>query len=585
MATLTESDIRKRTDEGRFKRGKEYRWEGAVKDQVRREGNLEASVKGSYPQPYRVSVSFSDDGTVKSTSCSCPDDYYGDCKHVVAVLLDWLDNDDEFKEVEPVEKTLEGRSKKELTLLIQEMLERDPSLKRLLDEPLPGFSGSPGSTETVDRSLYRQDVRNILEGYNGRGDEWDVATSLKSLVEKGKRHLDNKELGEAEAIFEMVVKETLDLYGQIYGHESGEIYGAIDDAIDGLIGCLKASPEKTEIRREVVDVLFWVIEWDIDFGGIDLMDEGRKALMESTDLEDRERLREKMIEILKGSFESRWRKNRYGTLLLELCELDGSTEDFIEKLDEFGIEIPKLEALTFLELGRKDEAVESASKINSPLDVKRVADQLRERGYGEDARELVSDHVQEEPDDRLKEWLVGFDKRDGNFKSALEMEIERFRSRPSSSKFEQVVGIAEELGKKKEYRSELIDELKEEEKFNIVAEIYLKEEKLEKAWGYAERYEETKKFGNCNRLKEKIVEAGKNEKPDRAVEFYLDRVYDLISKRGRKNYRKAAEYLVEVRDIYEEDERKEGWDDLIESLREEFDNLPACQDEFDKAGL
>jgi len=185
MAKITESDILERTDEGRFKRGREYQRKGAVKDRVSREGNLEAGVEGSYRQPYRVSVSFSDDG-IKSTSCSCLDDYYGDCKHVVAVLLDLLDNDDAFKEVEPVGKTLEGRSKEELTLLIQEMLEREPSLKRLLDEPLPGFSRSKGSTETVDRTLYRQDVRNMIEGYNERGDEWHVSSSLQSLVKKGR---------------------------------------------------------------------------------------------------------------------------------------------------------------------------------------------------------------------------------------------------------------------------------------------------------------------------------------------------------------------------------------------------------------
>ncbi len=579
MAEITESDIRERTDEGRFKRGREYQWKGAVEDRVRREGNLEAGVKGSYPQPYRVSVSFSDD-RIKSTSCSCPDDYYGDCKHVIAVLLDWLDNDDAFEEVEPVEKTLKGRSKEELTLLIREMLEREPSLKRLLDEPLPGSSGSQGNTETVDRSLYRQDVRNILERYNGRGGEWDVASSLESLVEKGKRHLDNKELGEAEAIFEMVIKETLDLYGQIYGHESGDIYGAIDNAIDELIECLKASPKKTEVRREVVDTLFWVIEWDIDFGGIDIMNRPRKALLESTDTEDRERLRKKVIEALKSSDESGWRKNRYGTFLLELCELDGSREDFLEKLEESEVKLPKIEALTFLELEQKGKAVESAREIDGSLDIKRVADQLCERGYGEDARELVSDFVEADGDKRLKEWLVEFDKRNGGFESALEMEVELFRSRPSSSKFKQVIRCAEELGKGEEYRSELIDELKEKEKFDIVAEIHLEEDELEKAWKYAERYEESKKFGNCNRLKEKIVEAGEEEKPERAVDFYLDRVYDLISRRGRKNYRRAAEYLVKVRDIYEE-----GWDDLIEDIRGKFENLPACQDEFDKAGL
>jgi uncharacterized Zn finger protein len=58
-----------------------------------------------------------------------------------------------------------------------------------------------------------------------------------------------------------------------------------------------------------------------------------------------------------------------------------------------------------------------------------------------------------------------------------------------------------------------------------------------------------------------------------------------ISKRGRKNYAQAAGYLSTIRDMYRQIDERESWQELIKELREEFNNLPAFQDELDKAGL
>jgi uncharacterized Zn finger protein len=57
-----------------------------VFDVIRRGNLVTAKVEGSAFEPYRVQVTVSDAG-IAATSCTCPYDGGGICKHVVATLL------------------------------------------------------------------------------------------------------------------------------------------------------------------------------------------------------------------------------------------------------------------------------------------------------------------------------------------------------------------------------------------------------------------------------------------------------------------------------------------------------------------
>ncbi|MFO8110702.1 MAG: SWIM zinc finger family protein [Thermoplasmata archaeon] len=581
---VTEDDIKNRTEQGRFSRGIQYHLAGFVRDRVRKDGRLEATVMGSYRRSYRVTVSLTDDGHIQSTNCSCPDDHYGDCKHIVAVLLDWLEDKKSFKEVIPAKRYLEERSKEELILLINEMVKREPSLNKLLEEPLPGFSDADEKTEPVDPALYRHDVRDILDGFYGRKDEWEIVNSLQALVEKGKKHLEMGELGNAEAIFSTVIMETLDLIGEIYGQESEDIYDPLADAEDGLIECLKASRPDTEIRKRVVDSLYHMIKWDLDFGGIDIMYGPWDSLIKFTEKKDRDQLKEYLKEDIVAASDSEWKKKQSGALLLELYELDDGIEKFLVDLEVF--DLPKLKALALLDMDKIDEANESAKKIDGQFDIVTVADRFRDKGYDDMARELVSSFIEKDPADRLKAWLIEFDKSRGEFERALGMEKERFRSSPSLSGFQRIMELAEELDITEKVRSDFFKELEKDKKFDIISEIFLDEGDLDRAWDYADRLGKNKRIWNRPwSLMERIVEAGVRSHPERAIGFYLKRAEGLVANRGRKNYRRAAEYLTQIKDIYRREGREGDWDVLIRSLRREFNNLPACMDEFDKAGL
>lgn len=99
---LSEQLIRDFSSEKSFARGASYYRQGYVLGLERRGPLLLAAVEGTEETPYRVSVSL--DGDYKA-DCSCPYDFGGWCKHIVAALLVYLE-EPELAVVKPALETL-----------------------------------------------------------------------------------------------------------------------------------------------------------------------------------------------------------------------------------------------------------------------------------------------------------------------------------------------------------------------------------------------------------------------------------------------------------------------------------------------
>lgn len=121
---LTETDIRARCTEASFKRGQSYYTGGAMKQRIRHEASLEAEVSGT--QTYRVRVWAANDQI--KTSCTCPYDQGGDCKHIVATLLAWLREPESFQPPLDLKAALNRRSKAQLVSLLLDILSVYPHL-------------------------------------------------------------------------------------------------------------------------------------------------------------------------------------------------------------------------------------------------------------------------------------------------------------------------------------------------------------------------------------------------------------------------------------------------------------------------
>src|SRR5437870_4698584 len=88
---VTEAMIHAIADPEVFARGRNYLREGAVTDLARSGDRVLAQVHGSDVTPYRVRVKVGPSG-IEEVHCTCPYDWGGACKHIVAVLLAALEN-------------------------------------------------------------------------------------------------------------------------------------------------------------------------------------------------------------------------------------------------------------------------------------------------------------------------------------------------------------------------------------------------------------------------------------------------------------------------------------------------------------
>ncbi|HZK34945.1 MAG TPA: DEAD/DEAH box helicase, partial [Bacillota bacterium] len=86
-----------------YKEGMTYYQQGRIKDLRIQRNKLVIYSKVRGNRDYNIKIIFDDDGVFKSASCSCPPsrEYWGHCKHTVAVLthLKWLVENDGFKQV------------------------------------------------------------------------------------------------------------------------------------------------------------------------------------------------------------------------------------------------------------------------------------------------------------------------------------------------------------------------------------------------------------------------------------------------------------------------------------------------------
>ena len=209
---LTEKQIQERANEQSFQKGLAYYKTGAIYNPARQFAlggvTLTAQCEGSSAPSYRLHVEL-DEGGVRIASCTCPYDWGGDCKHIVALLLMYLRQPDEFTEQKSVADLLAGMEKDALVALIVRLVERDPDLYSAVELAIPAVkvvsqAKSSGKTEIrltqVSEQVYRKQINRILkQGYRGDYyDDWNEPAyigELQEVLETGVKFL---EAGDAE---------------------------------------------------------------------------------------------------------------------------------------------------------------------------------------------------------------------------------------------------------------------------------------------------------------------------------------------------------------------------------------------------
>ena len=134
-----EALIQPYVSETSLERGEDYYRTGAVGRVVKAGTQLFSEVQGSYFYPYQVCVTLDEDNPVEA-SCTCPYDWGGYCKHIVAVFLTYVLDKDVVETGPSVDERLASLEANELRELIGNLIERQPGLLWLLHGfPQPAY--------------------------------------------------------------------------------------------------------------------------------------------------------------------------------------------------------------------------------------------------------------------------------------------------------------------------------------------------------------------------------------------------------------------------------------------------------------
>jgi uncharacterized Zn finger protein len=129
---ITEGALRSRASAESFSRGQKLFKAAAVFDACRRGNLLIGRCEGSSEAFYDLRILLADGG-IREATCSCPYEYGGYCKHIVALALTWIHNPDSIAEKENIETLLEPLDRNELVRLIAEWTEQNPGLYSRLE--------------------------------------------------------------------------------------------------------------------------------------------------------------------------------------------------------------------------------------------------------------------------------------------------------------------------------------------------------------------------------------------------------------------------------------------------------------------
>jgi uncharacterized Zn finger protein len=582
------NDIRERATDKSFSRGEDYYQRGMIFDTVRRGHDLEARCHGSDYAPYFVRVTLDEAGHIADTGCSCPYDWGGDCKHIVALLLTYLHEPEKFEERTPLPEALAARSRDELIALVHQMLAFHPDLRMLIDHPTP--TQQPNGTP-VDTAAFRHKLRQALYTY----DNWGARSPEQAIASVAAAAQHFSQAGDwrnASAIYRAILEESLSFEEELID-EDGRFLDALAGVLEQLASCLDhavIAEDETE-RRAVLYQLLDAYIWDISMGGYGLCDEVMPdILLAHARLEDIPSLRTRILDAQHRQAQQRygsWGVGAYEELLIELDALNNPDPAVVlQRLRENGMY--QLLYRKLLTLERIDEAVAVLTEhLTGPFERPSALSMLTAAGHDDRAVQLARDWLNAAFDDFLADWLAERYTARGDQAALCELLTQTMKHNPTEQTYLQLKEVAEALGTWATLQPEIIHQLQYQREFAVLARVQLCEENWDAAWEALEQAqqgpEEDQMFSH--HLDLEVAQRSARARPAKAIPVLVAYARRAISRRKREHYAQAASYLATVRDLYQQTGDDATWRALIDGIRQEFARLPALQDELNKAGL
>ena len=591
LPALSRGDVRDWTEQRFFDRGDTYFRHDRIQHPRRVGNTLKAECRGSQPQPYHVEATLDTEG-ISDAVCSCPMGGGGYCKHVVALLLTWVDSAEAFSTQASLEETLRQRPKGQLVDLLLRMIDRHPDLERLI-------IASAQADAPLDPDPLREDIETAFQSA-APSHEYD-AHSTTNAVENVQPYLilgdDLARQGrqdDAVTVYRLLTEIGCEHSRKIPG-ENGRLADLIQTCTERL-GDALGDADAPNLREEILRTLFEAYMTDLDLGGNGLGDAAKRILLNASRPAERQQISEWVrarLPGMDGSADGRrvivlgssgpwaqdWTRKALGGFLLDLradsldeetalqiCRDTGRTKDLVGRL---------------LSGGRMEEALDAVESLPDRT-LSRLAPTFAEHDAGEALYDLGLDRLHAGTDPQLMTWLRDHAEERGDLERALSLSRRLFRDQRSPDAYERVRAVARRLNRWTEVRSDIHDQLRSRGAYPLLTRLHLADHDVEAA---LETLPDATPANPRSSLALDVAEAAEASHPEAALDIYKDRGRALIEARGRDNYQTAADLYERVKVLCDRVD-PDRWSDVLGALYdEELHRLPAARDEFEQAGL
>jgi uncharacterized Zn finger protein len=591
---LTENILRSLCTEQSFERGKQYYHAGVIYNAIRQGNVLTAFCEGSSAPAYRLRVEL-DQAGVRSASCTCPYDWGGLCKHLVALLLTYIHQPETFTERGSLADLLAGLERDDLVALIEKLAFRDPDLYDWLETTVTelGTKKTAASQEVhadrasktekrqtmVSEQAYRRQVKNILRSLDGLSSSqayWGVSGMVEQLEEVRHSAIQFLDAGDPQGaitILLVLLQEVADEY-EIFDDSDGELGDFLDSLglplAEAILSVEMDADERSKLEGKVEQIWGYLSDY-----GIDGLEVAAAALKHGwtnikSSLDEEEGWQEEDLDE-----DDDWDGYIIDELLtarLNVLECQGRTDEYLDLCLHSGEYLRYVVKL--LELNRIDEAIPVAmDRLENAEDALLIAQRLRDLDHIQDALRVaergfsLGGHKYD-----LGCWLGSIQEAQGNVDQAILAYRAAFNELPSVELYQTLKRLS--VLEWETIQPQLMDILRSSANTHVLADVYLLEEK----WDAAIRLADQSAWDY--RLVQKVAEAIIAHRPDWVIQASRKQAESLIERTQSKYYPHAARWLALMKRAYIQKGKLAEWEAYLSSLKGTYARRPALQAEL-----
>ena len=593
---VTEAAVRDLARPQSYDRGENYYDRGAVREVVRRGSHLRAAVEGSQYEPYRIQIELDDTGIV-DTTCSCPYDHGGICKHRVAVLLTYIRAPDEISQRPSISELVADTNPAEVRDLLVELVERRPELAEWVESRLETARAGDATDDAherspeINRESIRRRVRYMLQPSDGRGSrdphaavETDVG-ELGDLLDQAWLAID---AGDGETALDVLEPLADELMGEewlaLSYDDSQGIFEFFDEADRALAEALLTADLSSTDREAWEERLRG---WEREMESYTHHPPYRVALEAARQGWDADRIQRAMdgeataVDLWDG--DPPWYAEELVRACLEVLERQDRIEEYLNLADI--ADLADAYVTMLVKDGRVDEAIEyGRTNLASPDDFLTLAKTLREHGRPRTALDVARHGVSldENENAELAEWLRNHASQMDDSELALEAAVAAFNASPTLAAYQATEELAGEGWP--DVREELLASLADRDTTDRTAQRHVE------ILLYAERYDDAIDIADQfsdDEVVRPVVEAVFEEHPQWTIEACKTKAEPIIEEGESQKYRHAVQWLetagkaahtagtgdawcADIEDIIERHSRKYKLVPMLEELLDEF---------------